>query len=162
MKRLTFIRHGKSSWNHGLPDHDRPLKQRATADASLVITAFKASMQGYGPMVWSSSAKRALETAKMFKEQLSIEESDFMVKQELYTFDSDELKAVVNLCDDRINDLVIVGHNPAITDLVNELGTIYFDNVPTTGLVCLEFETNKWTDISEGKTTYYLFPKNLR
>lgn len=162
MKRLTFIRHGKSSWNHGLPDHDRPLKRRATADAGVVINAFKTPLQGRTPMLWSSSAKRALETAKMFKDQLRIEESSFLVKQELYTFDSDELKTVVSLCDDRINDLMIVGHNPAITDLVNELGTTGFANVPTTGLVALEFETNKWADISDGKTVSYFFPKNLR
>lgn len=162
MKRLTLIRHGKSSWNYGLPDHDRPLKKRATADASVVISAFKTQLQGFTPMLWSSSAKRALETAKMFREQLRIDERSFLVKQELYTFDSDELKTVVSLCDDSISDLIVVGHNPAITDLVNELGTTGFDNVPTTGLVALEFQTNKWTDISDGKTVSYFFPKNLR
>lgn len=162
MKRLTFVRHGKSSWNHGLADHDRPLKERAISDASLVIEAFKDSVQDRAPVIWSSSAKRALETAKMFKDQLGIAESNFIIKQELYTFDFDVLKDVIGLCDDGLDDLVIVGHNPAITDLVNELGTLYFDNVPTTGLVALEFEINKWTDISDGKTLYYLFPKNLR
>ena len=28
MKSITFIRHAKSSWEHQLPDHKRPLNKR--------------------------------------------------------------------------------------------------------------------------------------
>lgn len=162
MKRLTLIRHGKSSWKYELPDHDRPLKKRATSDAALVIGALRSQLEDRTPTLWSSSAKRALDTASMFKEQLNIGDSSFFVKRELYTFDSEELESVIRTCDDQIDDLMVFGHNPAITEFVEELGTQSFANIPTTGLVAMEFDSPTWTDIYRGRTSFHLFPKNLR
>ena len=98
----------------------------------------------------------------MFKDQLEISSENFAILEELYTFDSQALKRVILSCGDQIEDLIIFGHNPAITDLSEELGSRSFENVPTTGLVAMEFETTKWQEISNGKTVQYLFPKNLR
>lgn len=162
MKKLTLIRHGKSSWSHGVADHDRPLKARAHRDADLVIQAIGPFLRNRAPQLWTSSAIRALETAKMFQDQLKIPSENFSIIEELYTFDSGALKTIINTCEDHIDDLLVFGHNPAITDLAGELGSKIFDNVPTTGLVAMEFESTKWQEISGGKTLQYFFPKNLR
>lgn len=162
MKKLTLIRHGKSSWSHGVTDHDRPLKPRAHRDADLVIQAFRPLLQNRSPVLWTSSATRALDSARMFQSQLAISAENFSVIEELYTFDSQALRAVIHTCGNHIDDLIVFGHNPAITDLTEELGDKIFDNVPTTGLVAIEFESTKWQDISNGRTVQYFFPKNLR
>lgn len=65
-------------------------------------------------------------------------------------------------CEDSIDTLMVFGHNPAMTEVVNHLGSQEFDNIPTTGLSVLEFETNSWKNLKDGKTILYLFPKNLR
>lgn len=161
MKKLILVRHGKSSWKHDLPDYERPLKERAIKDAGLVIKAVKGSLEE--PFVlWSSFATRALESARMFKEQLDVEEDNFLVRKDLYTFDSGELIDVIRSCDDSLDQLMVFGHNPAITETANRLGDQYFDNVPTTGLVVMEFETESWRSLEKGSTILYLFPKNLR
>lgn len=162
MKRLTLIRHGKSSWSHAVDDHQRPLKPRALEDADLVIQAFRLHLQNRTPVLWTSSARRALDSARMFQDQLNISSENFAILKELYTFDSRALKRVIQSCGDHIEDLIIFGHNPAITDLSEELGSQSFENVPTTGLVAMEFESTKWKEISNGMTVQYLFPKNLR
>lgn len=162
MKRLILIRHGKSSWKYDVQDHDRPLKKRAFKDADLVINAFKQKLPEGKLEMWSSSAKRALESAKLFKEQLHISDKDFLVQEDLYTFDASQLANLIRSCDDAIDDLIVFGHNPAITTLANQLGHVSFDNVPTTGLVALELEQDSWNEIANGKTQFYLFPKNLR
>jgi len=82
MKTLILVRHGKSSWKNDLPDHERPLKKRAFNDAELVIHAFKLQKK-YHPTVFSSSAVRALTTAKLFQEALKIPENKFSVTKEL-------------------------------------------------------------------------------
>lgn len=38
MKKLIIVRHAKSSWEHNLPDHERPLNQRGFNDADLVLS----------------------------------------------------------------------------------------------------------------------------
>jgi phosphohistidine phosphatase len=57
---------------------------------------------------------------------------------------------------------MVFGHNPAMTNLVNNLGDSYVENVPTTGLTVIDFETNSWENLKTGKTILSLFPKNLR
>ncbi len=161
MKRLILVRHGKSSWNHDVPDHQRPHKKRASKDAELVIHALKQHLKS--PVnIWSSFAVRALETARIFQRELQVDDKDLEVKKELYTFDSDQLLEILKSCDDSIGELMVFGHNPAITEVVNSLGDQFFDNVPTTGLCIIEFNVNSWKNIKEGKTILYLFPRNLR
>ena len=161
MKKLILVRHGKSSWKYDLPDDERPLKKRAYKDADLVIKGLKGVLDK--PVtLWSSYAVRALNSAKIFKDQLEIEDSNFEVKEELYTFDKDKLINVIQSCEKDIDQLMVFGHNPAMTEAVNSLGDASFDNVPTTGLTLIEFETDTWKDLKRGKTLLYLFPKNLR
>lgn len=160
MKRLILVRHGKSSWENDLQDIHRPLKKRAYKDADKVIKAYK-SRSPQPVVLWSSPAVRALESAQIFAEQLGIAENDFFIKEELYTFDDRKLLETITSCNDSIDQLMVFGHNPAITELVNTLGNEIFDNVPTTGLTVIEFEADSWKELSQGKTLFHLFPKHL-
>jgi len=161
MKRLILVRHGKSSWNNDLPDHKRPLKKRAYNDAEVILNAFQNFYQP-GALFWTSYAVRAHETAKLFKERLNIEDVDFEVKEDLYTFNQNELLSEIKTCDDSRDKLIVFGHNPAMTILVNSLGDKKIDNLPTTGLCVIDFQVDSWKDIREGQTILTLLPKNLR
>ena len=161
MKKLILVRHGKSSWKHDLPDDERPLKKRAYKDADLVIKGFK-SVVKKPLLMWTSYAERAKTTAGIFKDKLEIDDTHFQIIEDLYTFNHNELLEVIQNCDDAVAQLMVFGHNPAMTGLVNSLGDKTFGNVPTTGLVVIEFESNSWKDLKNGKTLLYLFPKNLR
>ncbi len=161
MKKLILVRHGKSSWNEDLPDEERPLKKRAYKDADLVLNAFS-GFKDDRLTIWSSYAVRALTTANIFKDKLNIPDSRFEVKNDLYTFNGSQLLKVIESCNDEIDTLMVFGHNPAMTSVVNRLGDQDFDNIPTTGLSMIEFETDSWKSLKHGKTLLYLFPKNLR
>ncbi len=161
MKRLIVIRHGKSTWELNVRDHDRVLLQRGIDDAHLIGdhlkgTAFKPDA------VWSSSAARALQTATLITEKWDYSLELLRINRSLYTFDASELRSVVSQCDDTIETLAIVSHNHGITDFVNFAGSTRFDNVPTTGVVIIEFDTTKWTEITTGETVFNLFPKDLK
>ncbi len=161
MKRLVLVRHGKSSWEFDVPDDERPLKKRAYKDAEVVLKTFKQFYKFSGKF-WTSYAKRARTTAELFKKELNIPEEDFSIKRELYTFNQNDLLQVIKSCDNSIHKLVVFGHNPAMTILVNHLGDKPIDNLPTTGLVVIDFDVDDWNDISKGTTILSLFPKNLR
>lgn len=161
MKRLILVRHGKSSWEHNLDDEQRPLKNRGYKDGELVATAIEEFIEN--PLIiWTSPAIRALETAKIFKEKLNIQDEDFFIEPSLYTFSSRDLFSQIQHCDPEIEQLMVFGHNPAMTQLVNNLGDKTFDSIPTTGLSVIDFKTNSWKDLKDGKTILNLFPKNLR
>jgi len=161
MKRLILVRHGKSSWKYDVADDKRPLKKRGFKDGDLISGAFE-KFYSTPIVVWSSPAVRALETAKIFQEKLQIDDKDFFIKPELYTFNKVDLLRLIKNCDDQVEKLMVFGHNPAMTGVVNDLGDKIFDNIPTTGLTVIDFETNSWNNIGDGKTILNLFPKNLR
>ncbi|PZD79238.1 histidine phosphatase family protein [Mesonia sp. K7] len=161
MKTLYLVRHGKSSWEYDLPDHKRPLEKRAYNDAELVLSALQKHLT-HEVKMYSSKAVRALETAKMFKKELQVKDSDFTVLEDLYAFNVQHLMQVIQGFDDRENNIMIFGHNPAFTSVANYLGDDFIDNVPTTGLVCISFQQKSWKEISDGKTLFKLFPKMFR
>ena len=160
MKRLILVRHGKSSWEHELTDDKRPLIKRGIKDGELIAKAFE-KFFNKPAILWSSPAVRALETAKIFKKKLQIEDQVFFIRSGLYTFDKNDLLKQIESCDPEVQTLMVFGHNPAMTGLVNELGNRYFDNIPTTGLTIIDFETKSWKELKKGKTVLNLFPKDL-
>jgi len=161
MKNLILIRHAKSSWETPGKDIDRPISQRGINDANTIFS----QVNGYLPktfLVWSSTAKRARETAMIFSQNLSIPYESVIIKEDLYTFDSKNLEAAIKKCENRFDSLILFGHNEAITDFVNKFGDLYIDNVPTAGFVSISFEQDDWNDIHKGKTIKTLFPRQLK
>ncbi|ARN79345.1 histidine phosphatase family protein [Nonlabens spongiae] len=161
MKKLIISRHGKSSWELNVRDHDRVLNQRGIDDGHLVGKHLK-EMNIKPDLIWSSTAARALQTATIVTEYIDYSLSKLRLNRNLYTFSSDELKRVIQSCTDDVDTLMIFSHNHGITDFVNRYGNKAFDNVPTTGVVQLIFDTNQWSDITRGSTQFYVFPKHIR
>ncbi|MGO3689400.1 MAG: SixA phosphatase family protein [Psychroflexus halocasei] len=161
-KRLVIVRHGKSSWkDEELEDIERPLKERAFNDAELVSTAYKAGVR-HSFTAFISPAVRAHETSKLIAHQLKDHIKSLKVEDGLYTFSPSTLLDFIKNLPDDIDNVMLFGHNPAITDVVNQIGSEFFQNVPTTGLVEIHFKKSHWSEIDKGETQLFLFPKNLR
>ncbi len=161
MKKLILVRHAKSSWKENVIDHERPLLDRGINDAKLVSNTFK--NLNYKPdVIISSDAFRAKYTARIFKEALNFPENKFQLLHDLYDFSGELLLNVIKSCSDEINTLMLFGHNHALTSFVNTYGDKHIDNVPTSGLVVINFNTNHWQDLSKGITDYVLFPRDLK
>ena len=160
MKKLILIRHAKSCWQAPIKDYERPLMKSGIQDADLVSSnILKHIPKTY--LIWSSAAKRATETAIIFAQNISYPIESIVFKEELYTFDARKLEEIVKSCPNEKNNLILFGHNDAITDFVNKFGDIFIDNVPTAGFVSIIFETNNWKNITKGKTDKVLFPRDF-
>ena len=160
MKSLILIRHAKSSWDLPVQDKDRELinigieniKKVAKKAISILPEEFS---------IWSSTAKRATQTAHLFCENFSIEKDKIIFNENLYTFEENTLEKIIKKCDNNVKSLIVFGHNGAITDFVNKFGDKLIQNVPTSGLVFLKFEQDNWIDIQNGKTLHTIFPKEI-
>lgn len=161
MKNLILIRHAKSSWDAPLIDKDRPLSKRGINDAHLIA----ANIENYLPdtyIVWSSTAQRAKNTAYIFAETLSIPQDTILFKDSLYTFDEKSLEKIIKTCDNQYDNLILFGHNDAITNFVNTFGDQFVGNIPTSGFVHISFAEDNWADIKKGKIKKLLFPRDLK
>ncbi|WP_373516832.1 histidine phosphatase family protein [Pricia sp.] len=160
MKTLILVRHGKSSWDYSAEDKDRPLQERGINDGHLVSNKFK-SQEVAIDAVFSSPANRALHTCMIFLRQLNYPFIKFQVTNELYDFSGERILKFVRNLDDDFDTVLIFGHNEAFTNVANSLGNSYIDNVPTTGLVQLDFKVKDWASLTKGTTTQTIFPKDL-
>ncbi len=155
------MRHAKSSWDFELPDDKRPLNQRGLNDASLMA---KELIDLIKPIdqVWSSPAKRAHTTAQIVVDHLKINDEVFRIQEDLYDFEGNKVLDLIKNCNDKIDTLMIFGHNHAFTSLVNFLGDKRIDNLPTAGFAEIEFDVDQWKNIVVGKTLLIRYPKMIR
>ncbi|MFM9825425.1 SixA phosphatase family protein [Flavobacterium sp.] len=161
MKNLILIRHGKSSWDLPVKDIDRSINQRGISDAHLVsYNCIKLLPSQF--VIWSSIAKRATETALIFAKNINYPLENIIFKDDLYTFDENQLENVIKSCNNSVENIILFGHNEAITNFVNKFGNVFIDNVPTSGFVSLQFDTDDWNNIRKGVTKKTLFPENLK
>jgi len=161
MKTLYLVRHAKSSWEFDLTDHQRPLNDRGLRDAPRVA-AYVAEKMKLPDFVMSSDAMRAKTTAFFFAQAFGINENDIVLNQKLYDFGGSQLIQEIRACNDTIDCLMVFGHNNAMTNVVNTYGDRYTDNVPTAGFTAIQFETEHWADINQGKVIFSCTPKELK
>jgi phosphohistidine phosphatase len=161
MKQLMLVRHAKSSWDAPLRDFDRPLTSNGIHDAHLVSSEISKHIPKMY-LLWSSPAKRAAETAVIFAQNLSFPVESIVFKEELYTFDGKKLEEIIKSCPDVYDNLIVFGHNEAITNFVNKFGNIFVDNVSTSGFVKIIFENTSWNNIENGITKKIIFPRDLK
>ncbi|MFK8012211.1 MAG: histidine phosphatase family protein [Marinicellaceae bacterium] len=148
MKYLLIMRHAKSSWKDAsLSDHDRPLNKRGKRTAP--IMAQRLSRKSIQPQhIISSTAKRAWDTACIVTNAIEYPTKKIESRRKLFHAWPDEILKITSDCDDSINQLMLVGHNPGMTMLANQLlNSNHFDNIPTAGLVTLSIEINNWQEL---------------
>ena len=161
MKSIILVRHGKSSWEFDVIDHDRPLKQRGESDSELVAKALK--LKDCTPDVWlSSPAKRALSTCEIFEKTLNFTKNQTIVDEELYDFDGESVIRYIKRLSNELNEVMIFGHNHSFTSISNIFGDVLIDNLPTSGLVKINFDIEDWKDLKKGATEFIIIPKDLR
>jgi phosphohistidine phosphatase len=161
MKNLFLIRHSKSSWDVPVQDINRSISARGVKDAHLIASKSVALVPN-SYIVWCSKAKRTTETAYIFSEYLSIPIETIYFSEDLYTFDEKNLHEIIKKCKKEHDNLILFGHNEAITNFVNKFGDLYIENVPTSGLVAMQFNTEDWQNLGKGKTIATLFPSHFK
>ena len=161
MKELILVRHAKSSWKDPtLRDHERPLNKRGKRDAPEM--GERLARSGCEPdLIVSSSAVRALDTARSVAGKLGYSRERIVVEERLFHASVAELLQVIRSVDDSVNSLMLFGHNPGLTDLANHLGPREIFNMPTCAVLHLKFQVDGWSAVGDvpGEEVRYDYPK---
>lgn len=160
-RTLILIRHGKSDWaNAQLSDFDRPLNARGDKNAPEMAARMLTKKQ-IPELILSSPALRAASTAKHFTKVWKKNPEEIQFEADIYEANTTNLLNIVNSVNNDYNKVALFGHNPGLTDFANYLsdGNIY--NIPTSGVVFIEFDTNSWSEISyhTGRLIDFDYPK---
>ncbi|MGB5625981.1 MAG: histidine phosphatase family protein [Woeseiaceae bacterium] len=152
MKILTLVRHAKSSWSDSnLSDRQRPLNKRGKNDAP--VMGRRIAEHGIRPsLIVCSPAKRAWSTAKLIAREISYPIEFLQREDGLYLASLDEFLDVLVAQDKGFNSIMVVSHNPGITDFANFLSPGLTQNLPTAGVVCVQIDQDHWNLYERPKT----------
>lgn len=163
MKKLIIIRHCKSSWSDlNLNDFDRPLNNRGVQDGNLMSKELSKKIDKVD-LLFSSSSKRTRLTADFFIEVINIKKINFM--DELYHSSSENIINILKKISNTKKSVIVIGHNPGLTDLVNKLTSINLYNLPTCGVAIINLNIKNWdliNNFSEYDLEWMKFPKQLK
>jgi phosphohistidine phosphatase len=163
---LLLLRHAKAvAAEQPLADSARLLAERGERDARRI----GARLQQYQPppsRILTSPAARALRTAQLVAIAFDQPLEAIVLEPRLYLAEPPALRTVIAEQDAALESLLVVGHNPGLSELVHELLPAFdVDDLPTGAVVVLEYPVNMaWTQLeaTAGRLAYYDFPKNPR
>jgi len=147
MKTLLLLRHAKSRWkNLSLADHDRPLNSRGKTDAPK-MGKFLKTTDLVPDIILCSSAKRAKQTIKGFLEEFPFD-GEIIFNRSLYHGSTEDFLDVLHNLEDKINTVMIVGHNPGMEIAIEDL-TGHDEFMPTGAIAQLAFRINRWAELDQ-------------
>ncbi len=150
MKELLLLRHGKSDWSTNTTDFERPLKKRGKRNTKQ-IGKWLVENQLQPDLIISSPAKRALSTAQIVCQAMSLPLNSIQTDERIYGADIDDFLQIISEIPTTVRRILLVGHNPGMEELLEYLTpviTIPEDGklMPTATIACLKMHNNKATD----------------
>lgn len=164
MKTLYLLRHAKSSWEYPeLSDLERPLNERGKKDAPRMGKWLAEHIQT-PDLVLSSHSVRTLATISKTGHELGLKGEDYQTDSRLYLASPKDLWQIVRTAPDTADSLMLLGHNPGLTEFANQLFPRHaVDNIPTCGVFALQFNCKKWKESAteNAEFLFFQYPKNL-
>ncbi|MFO7977826.1 MAG: histidine phosphatase family protein [Bacteroidales bacterium] len=163
MKTLYIVRHGKSSWEDaGIQDFERPLLPTGKK-RTLRIADHLLKRPVMPDLIVSSHAVRAFETASLLAGTFNYPRHKIQVESAVYHHGVEGLWSLIFSLPDDKHHVMVVGHNPALTQFVNGLLDRAIDYLPTSAVASFSFFTNHWNEVMlvDKKTNFLIYPSHL-
>ncbi len=164
MKTLYIVRHAKSSWDHPeLADHERPILTKGENRTKL-ISDYLVEKNHTVDLIISSHAIRARQTASIIADALNYPEKNIQISPNIYHGGIDNLSNQLYELPDTINSVMLFGHNPTFTSFANYFLHKKIDWLPTSAIVCIEFDTDRWENFinAQKKVKFVITPRLLK
>ncbi len=154
MKRLTLMRHADARWNDpGVSDLERPLNRRGTAAAEAMARRLL-DLELIPDLLLASPARRTQETAAIVAREMSLPARRVLREEALYLASAGDLLKLVQATGPRVVHLLVVGHNPGVSELMQLLLPGRGGAGLATAAVCsIAFDAGEWTAIGSATVT---------
>jgi len=155
MKSLYIVRHAKT--NKSLNDLERELMPIGIERTHKLGTYLQTNNCKIDKM-YSSFAKRAMQTTHILAEHVNYPQNKIITKKELYLTSQEEYFNILVEQDDTVDSVMIVGHNPEVTNVAQFFVPDFTSYMQTGACFCFDFETDDWTSIftAERKVRFYV------
>lgn len=146
MKTIYLLRHAESELENANNDFDRNLTMTGIRDAELISN----KLDSIPDLIISSPAVRTTRSSVIFAHSLKypIDKIDF--EETIYEAPVKNLINKINKIDASYNTVLLVGHNPGITQLVNYLVNDTISQVQPCTIIKIDLEIDNWNEIIIG------------
>jgi phosphohistidine phosphatase len=142
---LIVLRHAKAADGLGMADAERPLTGRGRRDAK--AAGRHLHDLGLVPgLVLCSPATRTRQTLEALRLDAGAAATQVAYEPRIYQNDVDLLFDLIRTTADDLETLLVIGHNPAVHQLVVDLGANEIDRFPTSACAVLSVE-GPWADL---------------
>jgi len=170
MKTVTLFRHAKSGekGNPRIRDFDRPLSDRGLKAAPKMGAAMR-ERHLRPNLILCSPSVRTRQTLTLASVEAWDKAPKVRYDDRLYEASAQKILEVLQEVPDKVDHVMIVGHNPGMQDLAVMLAVSrgkrqqLKDKLPTASVVTLEFDEELWKDLqpATGHVVLYMSPKTL-
>ena len=149
-KILYLMRHAEAVWMHsGQRDFDRPLAPKGELDAKEMGQRLKA--RGDLPdIMLSSPARRATQTTEIIATELDHPFDAMIFRETIYEAGVSDLLDIIQSLNNDYGSAMLIGHNPSISWLINQLTGEHIANAPTGSIATLRTFSPRWEDSNSG------------
>ena len=147
MKTIYIARHAKSSWkNKQIIDVDRPLKPSGIIALQKISERLKNTATELDA-IYTSPALRAKHTALIHARYLDFPENRIEIRNSIYDQRKEGLFDLIKSFDNNLNSIMICGHDPTLTDFVNDFLRIPLNKIQTSAVMKIQFHSDSWSQI---------------
>jgi len=148
------MRHADARWRDpGLPDLQRPLSRRGSAAAEAMARRLL-ELELVPDLLLVSPARRTQQTAEIVARELSLPERRVLREESLYLASAADLLKVVERTGPRVAHVLLVGHNPGVSQLMQQLAPRSGDGGLGTAALCsIAFDCAQWDTIAAAAVT---------
>jgi phosphohistidine phosphatase len=150
LKTIYLCRHAKSSWaDPGMADFDRPLNQRGRRNAPMMARKFRERNEEVDLLV-TSTAGRAITTARFFSEALQVAPNQLVQEPRIYEASVRTILEVINGLPADADRVMLFGHNPGFSNMIDHLTNEPLGNLPTCGIARIDLALDDWKAVTKG------------
>ena len=139
-RTLLLLRHAKSDYPDGVPDHDRPLAPRGVREAALAGDWIRATVDGVDAVL-CSTATRTRQTLERTGVTATVEFVD-RIYDATPGIVIEEINGVQSRFGDQVSTLLVVGHEPVMSSLALGLADEESSNGPAAQQLSAKFPTS--------------------
>ena len=149
MRRLTLMRHGDAQWKDPeVADFARPLNRRGTAEAEAMARRL-AELALIPDLIMTSPARRTQQTAEIVARELALGPRNVRYEEPLYLAGAREILKHAQAIGPRVPHLMIIGHNPGVSELAHLLAPgSELGGLATAAICTLTFDTDQWSAVA--------------
>lgn len=150
MKIVIVVRHANAVWTEStVKDRERILDKQGVLDAEK-LGGFLLQEGIIPDLVLSSSAIRALRTAEIIVDNLGLSNSIIEPMDVLYNASAETILSAIQLVDPLKNKVMLVAHNPGVSDFVSLVTDGSPMNMDTCDVVIVGLEIDSWKSCLPG------------